>query len=63
MALYYMLVQKINHQQQLPLLSVPDLKFALAMTLPTNLTSQQQVCQTIIQRHKQRQYDIDRYKT
>lgn len=63
MALHYMLIQKINHQQQLPLLSVPDIKFALAMTLPTKLTTQQQVCQTIIQRHKQRQYDIDRYKT
>jgi SRSO17 transposase len=63
MALHYMLIQKVNHQHTIPLLSCPDIKFALAMTLPSKITSQEQVWKTIRQRHKQRQDDMDRYKT
>jgi SRSO17 transposase len=63
MALHYMLIQKIKHQHTIPLLSCPDIKFALAMTLPSKITSEEQVWMTINQRHKQRQYDMDRYKT
>jgi SRSO17 transposase len=63
MALHYMLIQKIKHQHTMPLLSIPDLKFALALTLPSKITDEQQLWQTIAHRHKQRQYDINRYKT
>jgi SRSO17 transposase len=63
MALHYMLIQKVSHQHTIPLLSCPDIKFALARTLPSNITSQEQVWMTIRQRHKQRQDDIDRCKT
>ena len=63
MALHYMLIQKVNHLQSIPLLSCPDIKFALAMTLPNKINSQEKVWMAIQHRHKQRQHDIDRYKT
>ncbi len=63
MALHYILIHKLNHQQELPLLSVPDIKFALAMTLPRKTSTLEQVAAAIQQRHKQRQYDINRHQT
>lgn len=62
MALHVMLIQKIKHQETLPLLSCPDIKFFLAMNLPKKAKNPEQVWELIQKRHQQRQSDIDRYK-
>jgi hypothetical protein len=53
MALHYILSQQLNHKPDFPLLSVPDIKFALAMTLPRKISTLEQVFATITNRHKQ----------
>ena len=63
MALHYMLEQKILHEEHIPLLSCPDIKFFLAMNLPRKATSEQQVWELILKRHELRQKDLDRYQT
>lgn len=62
MALHVMLIQKIKHQETVPLLSCPDIKFFLAMNLPQKAKNPEQVWELIQKRHKQRQADLDRYK-
>jgi SRSO17 transposase len=62
MALHYMLIQKIENQDKIPLLSCPDIKFFLAMTLKKKVETENQVFDLILNRHRQRQTDIDRYK-
>jgi len=62
MALHYMLEQKVIHEEQLPLLSCPDIKFFLAMNLKRKVTSQQDAWEIIKKRHALRQKDLDRYK-
>lgn len=61
MALHYILEQKVLHENQIPLLSCSDIKFYLALTLPSKAKSQKDLWTLIQQRHKQRQNDLDRY--
>ena len=61
MALHYILEQKVLHEEQVPLLSVPDIKFFMAQTLPKKATSEQQVWSLILKRHEQRQNDLNRF--
>jgi SRSO17 transposase len=61
MALHYMLEEKVLNENEIPLLSCPDIKFFLAQTLPKKATSEQQVWRLIQKRHEQRQNDLNRY--
>lgn len=61
MALHYMLEQKIEHQEEIPLLSCPDIKFFLAMNLNRKATSERETWELIQKRHILRQKDLDRY--
>ena len=63
MALHYILEQKVLHEKQIPLLSVPDIKFFMAQTLPKKATSPQQVWNLIQKRHEQRQSDLNRFNS
>jgi len=62
MALHYMLEQKILHEEHIPLLSCPDIKFFLAMNLPRKATTEQQTWQAILKRHQLRQKDLNRHQ-
>lgn len=62
MALHYMLEQKVLHENNIPLLSCPDIKFFFALTLPKKATTPQQVWSLIQKRHEQRQADLNRFK-
>jgi len=62
MALHYILEQKVFHEEEIPLLSVPDIKFFMAQTLPKKATSEQEVWSLIQKRHEQRQNDLNRFK-
>lgn len=61
MALHYMLEEKVLNENEIPLLSCPDIKFFLAQTLPKKATSEEQVWSLIRKRHEQRQNDLNRY--
>jgi SRSO17 transposase len=61
LALLFMLQQRLSHQQQTPLLSCSDIRFILAQTLPQKVVTKEDVLDTIAQRHRRRQYDLDRY--
>ncbi len=61
MALHYMLEQKVAHANEIPLLSCPDIKLFLALTLPKKVKSEQEVWALIQKRHEQRQTDLNRY--
>lgn len=63
MALHYMLEQKILHENDVPLLSCPDIKFFFAMTLPQKAKTQKDVLDLIQIRHQQRHRDLMRYET
>lgn len=63
MALHYMLEQKVEHEEQVPLLSCPDIKFFLAMNLMRKATSEQEAWDLIQKRHFLRQKDLDRYQS
>lgn len=63
MALHYMLEQKVNHEEHIPLLSCPDIKFFLAMNLMRKATSEQEAWDLIQKRHSLRQKDLDRYQS
>jgi SRSO17 transposase len=62
MALHYMLEQKVKYEQEVPLLSCPDIKFFLAMNLNRKANSEQQVWELINKRHILRQKDLDRQR-
>lgn len=62
MALHYMLEEKVLNENEIPLLSCPDIKFFLAQTLPKKATTSEQVWSLIQKRHEQRQSDLNRYK-
>ena len=57
----FLLQQKLRHHQETPLLSCSDLRFILAQTLPQKVVTKDDVFHTIAQRHRRRQYDLDRY--
>lgn len=61
MALHYILEQKVRHQEEIPLLSVPDIKFFMAQTLPKKANTEQEVWNLIQKRHQQRQNDLNRF--
>ena len=61
LALLFMLQQKVKHHPETPLLSCRDIRFILAQTLPQKVVTKDDVLETITQRHRQRQYDLDRY--
>jgi SRSO17 transposase len=63
MALYYMLEQKIKHEEMIPLLSCPDIKFFLAMNLPRKASTEERTWELILKRHELRQKDLDRHQT
>ena len=62
MALHYMLEEKVLNENEIPLLSCPDIKFFLAQTLPKKATQPEQVWNLIQKRHQKRQNDLNRYK-
>ena len=62
MALHYMLEQKVLHEEEVPLLSCPDIKFFFALTLPRKISSSQEVWTMIQKRHEQRMADLQRYE-
>ena len=57
----FLLQQKLRHHQETPLLSCSDIRFILAQTLPQKVVTKEDVLDTIAQRHRRRQYDLDRY--
>lgn len=57
----FLLQQKLRHRQETPLLSCSDLRFILAQTLPQKVVTKDDVLNTITQRHRRRQYDLDRH--
>ena len=62
MALHYILEQKINWENEIPLLSAPDIKLFLALTLERKADDPEKVWELIQIRHQQRQADLERYK-
>lgn len=63
MALHYMLEQKIKAQHEIPLLSCPDIKLFMALTLQRKADDPDKVWQLIQVRHQQRKADLDRYNS
>lgn len=63
MALHYMLEQKILNEEDIPLLSCPDIKFFLAQTLPQKANSSDEVWELIQKRHDLRLKDLMRFQT
>lgn len=61
MALHFMIEQKVIHEEEIPLLSCPDIKFFLALNLPKKANSEQKIWSLIQKRHEQRQNDLNRY--
>ena len=61
LALLFMLQQKIDHQEDTPLLSCSDIRLILAHILPQKVVSKEDLLNMITQRHQRRQYDLDRY--
>ena len=61
MALHYILEEKVLHENEIPLLSCPDIKFFLAQTLPKKATTADEVWSLIQKRHQQRQKDLNRF--
>jgi SRSO17 transposase len=61
LALLFMLQQKRDHQEEIPLLSCADIRLILAHTLPQKVISKEDILNVISQRHQRRQYDLDRY--
>lgn len=61
MALHFTLQTQIENQEDIPLLSVPDIKLIFAKTLLNRLDSSEGVMQAINVRHQRRQADIDRF--
>jgi SRSO17 transposase len=61
MALHFALETQVENQQEMPLLSVPDIKLAFAKTLLNKMDSHEGIMRAINVRHQQRQADIDRF--
>ena len=63
LALQFMAEQKILKEEIIPLLSCPDIKFFLVLTLTQKAKNEEDVFNLIKKRHELRQKDIDRYKS
>jgi SRSO17 transposase len=61
MALHFALQTQIENQQEMPLISVPDIKLIFAKTLLNKLDSHEGILNAINVRHQQRQADIQRF--
>lgn len=61
MALHFAMETQVENQEEMPLLSVPDIKLIFAKTLQNKLDSHEGVMRAINVRHQQRQADIDRF--
>ena len=61
MALHFLLEIKIENKEQIPLISIPDIKLIFAVRLSNKLHTQKGLLQTINNRHKRRKRDLDRY--
>lgn len=62
MALHFMLHAQIEHQQDIPLLSCPDIKLLLAKTLANKLNDPLGLWSAIEQRHRLRFQDSNLYR-
>lgn len=60
LALLFMVQQRVRHQEDMPLLSCSDIRWILTQTLPKKANTVGEVLELITQRHRRRQYDIDR---
>lgn len=60
LALLFLLQQRVRHQKEIPLLSCSDVRWILTHTLPKKATTVHDILELIKERHRQRQYDIDR---
>ena len=60
-ALLFMLTMKIENEDDIPLLSCSDIKFILMNTLPQKVKTKQDIASVVIDRHKRRKRDIDRF--
>ena len=61
MALHFILEVQKEHKEEMPLLSVPDIKLVFAKKLSNNLNSDEGLIHAINVRHKQRYDDIKRH--
>lgn len=61
LALLFMLNMKIENEDDIPLLSCSDIKLILANTLPQKVKNKQDIASILIDRHKRRKRDIDRF--
>jgi SRSO17 transposase len=60
LALLFLLQQRVRHRADMLLLSCSDIRWILAHTLPKKATTVHEILELIKERHRQRQYDIDR---
>lgn len=61
MALHFAMQTQVENQEEVPLLSIPDIKLIFAKTLLNQLDSHEGIMRAINVRHQQRQADIDRF--
>jgi len=59
-ALLFLLQQRVRHRKDMPLLSCSDIRWLLAHTLPKKATTVHEILDLIKERHRQRQYDMNR---
>ena len=60
LALLFLLQQRVRHRTDMPILSCSDVRWILAHTLPKKATTVHEILELIKERHRRRQYDIDR---
>lgn len=60
MALHFILEIQAENKEEMPLLSVPDIKLIFAKKLSNKLDEQEGILLALKLRHKKRMYDIDR---
>ncbi len=62
MALHFMLELQAEVKEEMPLLSISDIKFIFAQKLASKISTEQGLEKAIKLRHKQRKADIERYR-
>jgi hypothetical protein len=61
MALHFILQIQVENKEEMPLLSVPDIKLVFAKKLLNKLNSDDGLLHALTVRHQQRKADIDRF--
>ena len=61
MALHFILQIQIENKDEMPLLSIPDIKLVFAKKLLNKLNSDDGLLNALKVRHQQRKADIDRF--